>query len=902
MPFEHRHHARCVCAGAAFAAQSSAARPFPLPSSTRHFERDRPFAIVHLALEIALDVGAKSIRATATLDVRRIDPSVDELVLDAVGFGVREVTVDGRSATWRYDGQVLGVPWGSRDRALVVVTYRATPRRGLYFIEPDEHYPDRPRQVWSQCQEEDARHWIPCHDSPHLKMTTELTARVPSGWYALSNGALVSNDRPAVGDWTYHWRMDEPHASYLITLVAGDFATIADEVQIGDRTVPISYLVPRGSEADVPRTFGRTPAMIRHFREVTGVAYPWNKYAQIVVADFIFGGMENTTATTMYQHILLDERAAIDVPSDDLVAHELAHQWFGDYVTCRAWYEAWLNEGFATFFEHVWREKHLGEDEYAYGVKADLDAYVAEAHGRYRRPIVCQDYDAPLDLFDRHLYEKGGLVLHALRRELGDTLFWRGVHAYLTAHARGVVETRDLQRAMESASGRSLGRFFEQWLYKPGHPEVEVELSWERGILSVQAKQTQSTADGVPASFEFLLDLDVFDSEDRSDRQSVRVTDRQQSFALRIPARPAFVVVDPQLCVVGEVRLKVPADMLRTQLSKGPSARARWLAAQALSRVDDLPTTEALARTLADEAEFWGTRAECAASLAKIRARACFEALSETAGTAHPKVRRAVMDALGHFRTSEAVEALKPHALRDESYLVEAEAARALGRTRQSAAFELLVDLLERPSWFDVVRAGAIEGLAALRDDRALSHLSARVRYGHPPRVRRAAIMSLPKIAGDRKTREMIEQLLDDSDPIVRVDVVRALGEMGDVKARPSLRDRLEIELDTRVRRRIREVLRDLAEPRRASEQLRDELEKLQAEHVELKVRLATVEARVGGAAGGAKSVASKPARGPGSTAKNATAKNPTGKNATGKNATGKNATVKKYKTKRNAG
>jgi aminopeptidase N len=162
--------------------------------------------------------------------------------------------------------------------------------------------------------------------------------------------------------------------------------------------------------------------------------------------------------------------------------------------------------------------------------------------------------------------------------------------------------------------------------------------------------------------------------------------------------------------------------------------------------------------------------------------------------------------------------------------------------------------------------------------------------------------MSLPKIAGDRKTREMIEQLLDDSDPIVRVDVVRALGEMGDVKARPSLRDRLEIELDTRVRRRIREVLRDLAEPRRASEQLRDELEKLQAEHVELKVRLATVEARVGGAAGGAKSVASKPARGPGSTAKNATAKNPTGKNATGKNATGKNATVKKYKTKRNAG
>jgi len=849
MPFEHRHHARCGCAAAGFAEHAIAGRPFAFPSTVRHFERDRPFAIDHLALEIALNVADRSIQATATLDVRRIDPSVEELPLDAVGFDVRDVAVDGRSAIWQYDGRVLRIPWDAgRGRASVVVTYRAAPRRGLYFIEPDEHYPDRPRQVWSQCQEEDARHWMPCHDSPHLKMTTEITARVPAGWYALSNGALVSNDRPATGDWTYHWRMQDPHASYLVTLVAGEFAAVVDEVTLGGRAIPISYLVPKGREGDVPRTFGRTPAMIQHFSAVTGVAYPWNKYAQIVVADFIFGGMENTTATTLYQHVLLDERAALDVGSDDLVAHELAHQWFGDYVTCRAWYEGWLNEGFATFFEHVWREKDLGADEYAYGVKADLDQYVAEAQGRYRRPIVCQDYDAPLDLFDRHLYEKAGLVLHALRTELGDTLFWQGVHTYLTQNARGIVETRDLQRAMEAVSGRGLGRFFEQWIYKPGHPEVDIEVAWDRGILSIQAKQSQSTADGVPASFEFLLEFDIFEADARSARRSVRVTDRQQAFALPVRTRPVFVVVDPDLRIVGEARLKVPADMLRSQLSKAPTARGRWLAAQALARVDDLPTTEALARALAEESEFWGVRAECAMALAKIRARACFDALKGARATAHPKVRRAVMDALGNFRTSEALEAIKPHALRDDSYLVEGEAARALGRTRQSGALELLVDLLERSSWFDVVRAGAIEGLAALRDDRALSHLSARVRYGHPSRVRRAAIIALPKIASDRKTRELIEQLLDDSDAMLRIDVVRALGELGDAKARPVLRDRLDIELDPRVRRRMREVLRDLAEPKRASEQLRDDLEKLQAEHVDLKVRLASVEARVAGA------------------------------------------------------
>src|SRR5208283_332536 len=205
--------------------------------------------------------------------------------------------------------------------------------------------------------------------------------------------------------------------------------------------------------------FGRTPDMVSHFSAITGVPYPWSRYSQVVVSDFIFGGMENTTATTMYEHILYDERASIDVTSDDLIAHELAHQWFGDYVTCRDWPEAWLNEGFATFMELVFREKHLGRDEYFYGLKADLDAYLGEAHGRYRRPIVCREYEAPLDLFDRHLYEKGGVVLHLLRTELGDSLFWAGIKLYLTRHAHGIVETSDLMRALEDASGRGLGRF-----------------------------------------------------------------------------------------------------------------------------------------------------------------------------------------------------------------------------------------------------------------------------------------------------------------------------------------------------------------------------------------------------------------------------------------------------------
>src|SRR5882672_8688651 len=241
MPLEHRLHTRCGCASiGSVELAASSGRPFTLPSSTRHFERDRPFAVEHLALDIALDVPERRIRATATLDIRRVDPSASEIALDGVGLEIGDVTVDGKRAPHTYDGRALVVPVPvGRERARVTVAYRATPRRGLYFLEPDEHYPSRPRQVWSQCQEEDARHWIPCHDSPHAKMATEIVARVPTGWHALSNGALAEHHPGRDGQLDVsHYEMPQPHSSYLVTLVAGEFARMADSARVDSRDVP----------------------------------------------------------------------------------------------------------------------------------------------------------------------------------------------------------------------------------------------------------------------------------------------------------------------------------------------------------------------------------------------------------------------------------------------------------------------------------------------------------------------------------------------------------------------------------------------------------------------------------------------------------------------------------------
>ncbi|MEO6574389.1 MAG: aminopeptidase, partial [Polyangiaceae bacterium] len=268
MAIEQRLHARCGCAiaHAAGETQESGLRPFALATSIRHFERDRPFAVEHLALDLALDLPKKSVAGTATLTLKRIDAEATEIVLDAIGFEITSVTVGGKDAKYVYDGRTLAVaiPPGTDD-GILAVTYAATPRRGLYFLEPDAHVPERPRQVWSQCQEEDARHWIPCHDKPHVKMTTEMRIRVPNGFYVLSNGELVEKKTPAEGSWQFHWKMPAPHPSYLLTLVAGEF----EELTAKAGEVPLQYLVPKGRRKDGERTFARTPEMIRYFSEKT---------------------------------------------------------------------------------------------------------------------------------------------------------------------------------------------------------------------------------------------------------------------------------------------------------------------------------------------------------------------------------------------------------------------------------------------------------------------------------------------------------------------------------------------------------------------------------------------------------------------------------------------------------
>jgi aminopeptidase N len=823
---------------------------FVLSGTERRYERPRPFALRHQALELTLEVESRSIDARATLEFLRVDPTATELELDAVGFeldAVRFLTdTTTRDASYNYDGNKLTVTIPiDVVTGCVEIDYRATPRRGLYFLAPDADVPDRPQQVWSQCQDEDARHWFPCHDAPHMKLTSELTVSVPADWVAISNGTCVEHE---IGTddgrfSTFHFRLDRPHPSYLVTLAAGKFTILEDRPAVleSGRRIPIRYYVPVGREADAWRGLADTPQMVELFSRLTGLEYPFDSYTQVVVHDFIFGGMENTTATTLYEHVLLDERAAIDVDSRALVAHELAHQWFGDTLTCRDWPEAWLNEGFATFFEHVEREERLGRQDYDWSILRDLESYLGEFNESYDRPIVCRDYMAPIDLFDRHLYEKGSLVLHMLRRRLGCEVFWSCIREYVRQNENGIVETHQLWRTCERISGQSLDRFFDDWIYRSGHPELTVSAAYEPGRLVVTLKQEPKGSRSDPFSIPFDLRIQTADGQ----WLSVRRESNQlvESVVIALPKRPLAIAFDPELLITAPIKLEFGFDWLKQLLEVETSLRSRLLAASALASRHDTPSMKLLRDILLDANQPYMLRIECARSLGKTRTKETVPYLTSAVDADRAEVRRAVATALGQFRVADTTMPLTRMAESDPSYLVAAEACRSLGRSRQPAAKGLLLSRLRQSSWADVVRSGAIDGLAWLRDPELVPVILEQTRYGTPSRGRRTAVLALGRIGSDSATRQQLELLLDDADPHLRADVVDALLAFGKPEALPRLSVQLDRETDTRVQRRLREALRDLAgRDGFATKRLSDDLLALKAKVAELEAQISRLD------------------------------------------------------------
>jgi aminopeptidase N len=828
-------------------------REFAFPGTRARWAPDRVVDIQHLALTLDVDPAERSVAGTAVLRCRVIAADTRSVELDAVELTIERVTVGGAAVGFRHDGKKLRVelarPAAAGSELVIEVGYRGAPRRGLYFIAPDEAYPDKPVQVWSQGQDEDSRYWFPCFDAPHEKATSELVVTVPAKLFAVSNGTLVSDHTD--GDRrTLHWRLDVPHSCYLITLAVGDFAAIEHRW----RDVPVVYYVERGREAAAERTLARTPEMLELLSTRFGVPYPYPRYAQVFVADFIFGGMENTSATSLTDTVLLDERAAIDHDVDALVAHELAHQWFGDLVTCRDWGEGWLNEGFATYSEYLWREHHEGRDAADLELDEWAEAYFGEDAGRYRRTIATKYYEEPIDIFDRHLYEKGGRVLHMLRHAIGDAAFWTTLTHYLTKHRHGVVESRDLARAVEEATGKNLDWFFSQWVIDgAGHPELEVAIRWDDAerlaVVTVEQKQkieARTPVFRIPTQLRFRVG-------DRDHDVPIELVDPRHVFHIRLDREPIQAIFDPGRVVLGGLKLDKPEPVWIAELAGATLAIDRATAAQALSRRGGPAAERALGDALTAD-RTWAVRGAAAQGLARLRTPSARDRLiNAIAAEVNPRARRMIARALGEFVHDAAAGAALARLVErgDPSYFVEAEAALALGKTRTQRAGELLRAAATRDSYSDVIRQHAYRGLAEARDDSALGLLMEGARRGRVSQGRRAAAMALAVLVRGRRdreardVRERVELLLGDPDFRVQAAAIEALAQIADPSAIAALRRMVERELDGRLRRRGKEVIRDLEDGASTGEELRrmrDELGELRALATTLRERIEKLE------------------------------------------------------------
>ncbi|MBI2936043.1 MAG: HEAT repeat domain-containing protein, partial [Chloroflexi bacterium] len=722
-------------------------RPHPLPGDIPHYPRNRVVDVEHLKLEVSLDLESKRVIGRASITASPINDGATVVELDAADMLIGSARLaDGAVVQFQAADSRLSLtlpaPRKAGESFTLIIDYQATPRKGLYFTGPDAGYPHKPVQVWTQGQDEDNHHWFPCHDFPNDRFTSEVLVTVPLRWWAISNGRLASVKEDArAGTRTFHWVQDKPHVAYLMTLCAGEFSRIQEEA---DGT-PVEYYVPPGREEDGKRAFGNTPEMLKLFNRLFGVPYPWAKYAQVAVQDFIFGGMENTSATTQTDLTLHDQRAHLDFSSDPLVSHELAHQWFGDLLTYRDWSHGWLGEGFATFFEAVWREHHLGVDEYKYDIYTIARAYFQEDSERYRRPIVSNIYYTPTDIFDRHLYEKGALALHMLRHILGEEQFWKTIRHYARKHQNSNVITADFQRAIEEATGKNLDWFFDQWVYKGGHPQFKVSYEWDQEQRAARLTVTQTQQpDALTPLFRVPVQVAFATSQGRQ-TFSVELSEKQHTLHFPLPERPLLVQFDPGYGVLKALDFERSKDVLLYQVQHDEDIIGRIEAAQGLGKLGSQDAVEVL-RDVVLKDGFWGVQAEAARALGTIKFEASLNALLECTKVGHPKARRAVATALGEFRDDRAAEALVGLLDGDESYYVAGAAASSLGKTRSARAFDALVRALGRDSHMEVIRSMALEGLAELRDERALPVALGWTAYGRPARAREAATSALGKL------------------------------------------------------------------------------------------------------------------------------------------------------------
>jgi aminopeptidase N len=775
------------------------------------FARSRDYDLQHSKIALRFDLDQKKVLGDVTHTLSILRDGTAKIVFDSVGLTIQSVTVNKAAAKFESSAGKLIVPLPAAAKAGekfdVAIRYEGKPAKGMYFILPDKDYPDRSKQIWTQGESEDTRYYLPTYDYPNDRLTTETILTVPASWITVSNGKLISVTDAGKGLKTWTWKESVPSSTYLITVVAGEY----DEVKETWRGIPVTYYAPKGRGDRLPINYGRTPAMLELFSKKFGVDYPWEKYAQVMVDDFVAGGMENSSATTNTSRSLVHPKLAPEYTTgeDGLISHELAHQWFGDLVTCKDWGNIWLNEGFASFAEFVWSEAHFGKDQGDYERWSGAREWL-ESKNLWNKPIVRHDFDDSSE-FDGNAYGKGALVLYMLRHQLGDDAFYRSIKHYLKVNRGKNVVTADFAKAIEEATHTNVDQFFSQWLYGAGAPKFDLSYTYdnEKHELALAVKQTQNV-EGRVGIFRVPVEAEIITAAGPK-LYPITISKPQELFTFPSDSAPLLVLFDKGGHVLKSAEFHKEKKEWLYQLKNAADLSDRADAAIALGKVKkDEEVVAALGDALRND-KAWGVRATAADTLGELGGASASKLLLDASNSNDgPWVRNRIVDALGNFKDDAAVAAkLNSIAKEDGSFRARAAALQALGRLKAPNAFATLEAAVAADSPDGFLRNAALRALSSFGDDKAVPLLLQWSAVGKPIEARTAAIYSLARLQKDNKdiTKQIASYLTEPRHPI-RMAAIFGLGSRGDASGIPALEallksDDLSIEMAPMIKGQI---------------------------------------------------------------------------------------------------
>jgi len=778
------------------------------------YARSRDYDLQHSKIALKFDTGLKKVIGDVTHSVSILKDDTKKLVFDSVGLTIQSVTLNKTAVKFETTDVKLIVPLGTSakkgDKLDVEIKYEGKTTKGVYFILPDKDYPHQPQQIWTQGESEDTRYYLPIYDYPNDRLTTETILTVPASWTTIANGKLVSVKDAGNGMKVWDWQETLPSSTYLITVVAGEF----DEVKDIWRGKPVTYYAPKGRGDRLKINYGRTPQMLELFTKKLGVDYPWEKYAQAMVDDFVAGGMENSSATTNTSSSLIHPTLAPEYATgqDPLISHELGHQWFGDLVTCKDWGNIWLNEGFATFMETLWVESYFPKDQAEYDRWSGIREWFEQAN-LWTKPLVRHDFDDSSE-FDGNAYGKGGLVLYMLRHQIGEEAFYRGLKHYLEVNRGKNVVTADLVKAIEEETHSNVDQFFTQWAYGAGAPKFDLGYKYDDAKRQVilKVKQTQKV-EGRVGIFRIPTDVEVTTAAGAR-IYPITISKAEEVFALPADSTPTMVLFDKGGHILKSAEFHKEKKEWLYQLKNATEFADRADAIGALSKLkDDADVDASLGETVRND-KAWGVRATSADALGERKTpAAAMQLLESLNGATEPWVRNRIVAALGNFKDNAEVSAkLDEVAASDKSYRTRASALQALGKVKAPNALATLNAAVAGESPDNFLRNAALRAMGVLGDDKAVPTLEQWVAVGKPIDTRQAAISSLARLQkNDKQITQQLAGYLTEPHFPVRMSAIFALGERGDTTAIPALEsllksDDLSIEMAPMIKGQIERI------------------------------------------------------------------------------------------------